>query len=97
MSSFFVGGSAKEETQRENRKTDFSNGLYAHTQSAKADKNNNRILAKEQRNILLNGKITSENETLFLIGKAVKPPAFCIISVPDLSVTEVLDDICHKS
>lgn len=97
MSSLFIGGCAREQTQRENKKTDFRNGLYAYTQNAGGDKNNDRKLAKEHRNILLNGKITGENETLFLIGKAVKPPAFCNISVPDLSVTEGLDDICHES
>lgn len=81
-------------SERENKRTGFETGLYA--QCAGADRNNDRKLAKEHRNTLLNGKITSENETLFLIGKAVKPPAFCNISVPRLSVTEDLDDICHK-
>lgn len=82
---------------RESRKIDFRNGLYVHAQSRGADKNNDRKLAKEHKNILLNGKINGENETLFLIGKTVRPPAFCNISVLDLSVTEGLDDMCHKS
>lgn len=55
MSSLFIGDCAREQTERENRRTDFRNGLYAHTQSAGADKANDRKLAKEHRNILLNG------------------------------------------
>lgn len=53
--------------------------MHTHTQSVGSQKSNARKLAKEQRNILLNGKVTGENETVFLIGKAVKPPAFCNI------------------
>lgn len=53
----------------------------SHMQSSGADKVNNRKLVKEHRNILLNGKISCENETSYLIGRTVKPPAFCSILV----------------
>lgn len=68
----------------------------SHMQSSGADKISNRKLVKEHRNIPLNGKISCENETSYLIGRAVKPPAFCSVLVPYFSVTGRLDDICHK-
>lgn len=46
MLALFIGGCAREQTWGENRKSAVRNALYAHTQTAGADKKNDRKLAK---------------------------------------------------